>query len=374
MTSRDEILKLIIEHFIKTCEPVGSKVLKEAYGLEECSASIRSAMGMLEADGYIEKPHAAAGRVPTAKGYAYYVDHLRHGGVDETAKNALQGILSEKSKSIEEVMRQSCEVLSSMTNLASAVLGQGGKEERLVSIQLIPLGGTTASAVFVTDKGYVEHKTFVMEEGSSPERLASTVKLINDRLTGTPIGELVAKLEAMRPLLEDFLLGQEVLYDAIMGALAELQTERISVYGAKELMKQPEFQDVDSLKRLLRALEDPGRLVEGVSSGKKKDVDGVEIALGEDELEGLAIVSASVDIPSNPGVSLTLLGPKRMDYARAMATLRYFAEQLDRYFGGKGDSTWTKKKESSPAKSAGKTKKTPSSAKKKAKKANPNPR
>ena len=114
MTRRDEILKLIVEHFIKTAEPVGSKTLQEVYHLDVSSATIRNEMNALEQDGYLEKTHTSSGRVPSEKGYQYYAEHIRETGVDEQAKNALANVLSEKSKSVEEVMKEACEILSHM--------------------------------------------------------------------------------------------------------------------------------------------------------------------------------------------------------------------------------------------------------------------
>ncbi len=369
MVRRDLILKLIVERFIKTCEPVGSETLKEIYHLEVSSATIRSVMLGLEKEGFVEKPHASGGRVPTEKGYRYYVENLRDEGVDQAAKNALQCVLGAKSQSVEEVIKNACEILSNMTSLASAVLGQGSGEEELASIQLVPLGGNAASAVFVTNQGYVEHKTFMIDEKLGVDKVASSMKAISERLVGTPIGKLTGKMEAMKPILIEYLLGQEVLYDAIFAALSQLATERVSVYGKDELLAQPEFQDPARLRKMVEALDNPSALIEQLVSGRKKNVDGVEIALGKDDLEGLALVSANVALPGNPSVSLTLLGPQRMDYAKAMSTLRYFAEQLDRYFGMKGVKdpcqTASQKKESQPLSPTGSsTRKTSSSARK----------
>src|SRR5574344_2346736 len=196
MTRRDEILKLIVEHFVKTAEPVGSKTLQEVYHLSVSSATIRNEMNALENDGFLEKTHTSSGRVPSQKAYKYYVEHIRTGDVDSSAKNARANILSEKTKSVEEVMKEACEILSHMTNLASVVLGPTVNEEKLVSVQIIPLGENTATAVFVTDKGYVENKTFLIDPTLKTDEVVKTVKLLNDRLTGTPVSDLVNKMEA----------------------------------------------------------------------------------------------------------------------------------------------------------------------------------
>lgn len=367
MTRRDEILKLIVEEFIKTHQPVASKTLLQTYDLEVCSATIRSEMNSLEADGFIEKPHTSGGRIPTTAGYRYYVEHLSEGSVDQKAKNALQTVLGEKRKSIEEVMESSCKVLSEMTNLASAVLGQGTGDERLVSIQLIPLSKTTASAIFVTDGGYVENKTFVLDEKPGLEAVQKAVVLLNDRLKGTPVDELGAKMEAMKSILVDYLLGQEVIYNVFYSALAALSGSRGSIYGADALLSQPEFQDPEAMKDLMKALSNPDDLETRLSKLSKRTIGGVDVSIGHGAKNDMSVLSADVKVPGSNAVSLTLLGPTRMDYNKALATLRYFAEQLDSYFNQKGDSeAWTKqsKKKPTPKKESPSTKRTSSSEKK----------
>ena len=195
MTRRDEILKLIVEHFIKTAEPVGSKTLQQEYHLEVSTATIRNEMNALENDGYLEKTHTSSGRVPSEKGYSYYVANLRSGSVDERAKNALQTVLSERTKSVEEVIKESCEILSQMTNLASVVVGNSLEEEHLVSISIVPIGGNTATALFVTDKGYVENKTFILSQNNKMADVTKCLKILDERLKGTKISQLSKKLE-----------------------------------------------------------------------------------------------------------------------------------------------------------------------------------
>jgi heat-inducible transcriptional repressor len=234
MTRQDEILKLIVEHFIKTAEPVGSKTLQEVYHLDVSSATIRNEMNALEQDGYLEKTHTSSGRVPSEKGYQYYVSSTSgKEAVDESTKNALAERPGEKTKSVEEVMKEACEILSHMTNSASVVLGPSVDEEKLVSVQIIPLGENTATAVFVTDKGYVENKTFLIDPTLKTEEVVKTVKLLNDRLSGTPMSDLVSKMEAMKPALTDYVVGQEVIYDAILEAFAKFATDRLDPSMAK---------------------------------------------------------------------------------------------------------------------------------------------
>lgn len=335
MTRRDEILKLIVEYFIRYAEPIGSKTLVDKFKLDVSSATIRNEMNALEKLGFIEKPHTSGGRIPTEKGYQYYIDNLRTGGVDQQAKNALQTILSEKTKSVEEVMKESCEILSQMTNLASVVIGQSIDDERLASMQIIPLSNNTATAVFVTSKGYVENKTFLMNEGIRVDDVVKTVKLLNDRLVGTPLSRIVSKMEALRPALTDYMVGQEVIFEALMGAFAKLATDRMEFYGQEELYKQPEFaNDATKLRELLQFLGNPEEFKRVLNNGKTNGDVTVSIGNKQDGYENLAMVSTKINVPGDKG-TLTVLGPARMDYDKVVATLQYFAEALDEYFGGR---------------------------------------
>ena len=330
MTRRDTILKLIVEHFIKTAQPVGSQTLLDEYGLSCSSATIRNEMNALEKEGMLEKPHTSAGRIPSSEGYRYYVEHLRDERVDQRVKMALAGVLEERMQSVEEVIERSCEILSSMTNLASVVLGPKAGNEHLISVQVIPLSATTATAVFVTDQGYVENKTFVIEEGVTVEDVTKTVGLLNDRLKGTPVIDLVDKMKAMRPALTDYVVGHDVVYQALLQAFVKFAGERMNLYGKKGLMEQPEFaDDARKLRKLLELIDNPKALREAMEGGEDGGPIQFHIA-GEDD--DLAVVSAEVHVPGGKSTSISLLGPTRMDYESAVGMLRYVTQQLGEYF------------------------------------------
>ena len=345
MTRSETILKLIVEHFIKTAQPVGSQTLLDEYHLDYSSATIRAEMNGLEKDGYLEKTHASSGRVPSARGYQYYVEHLREERIDSQVKYALASVLEKKAQSAEEVIKQSCQILSNMTNLASVVLGPKANQEKLVSVQLIPLGNSNATAVFVTDQGYVENKTFMIDEGVSLEELQKSMVLLNDRLRGTPIVELVDKMEAMRPALTDYLIGQDAIYQAILEAFLRFASSRMDLYGKENLLDQPEFaEDAKKLRKVLGLLDDPEALRKALEEAPASD-DGIQVKIGspDPELGDMAIISASLTIPGGEGTSINLVGPTRMDYDKALATLRYVQEALEQYFSKEGDASWKKK-------------------------------
>ena len=337
MTRSEQILKLIVEHFIKTAQPVGSHTLLEEYHLDCSSATIRNEMNALEKEGYLEKPHTSSGRVPSPKGYKYYCEKLRGDRIDDTVKFALAGVLEKKAQSVEEVIKQSCTILADMTNLASVVLGPKVMEEHLVSIQIIPLSPTSATAVFVTDQGYVENKTFLIDGKTSLDEVVKTVALLNERLKGTPIVDLVEKMEAMKPALTDYVVGQDVIYQALLEAFLKFAEERMNLYGKDNLLDQPEFaEDAKKLRKLLGLIDDPKAFRQAMEEETSPD-SRISVHIGEGENEDVAIVSAKVNIPGGKNASISLLGPTRMDYEKAIATLDYVSKTLDEFFAEEAD-------------------------------------
>lgn len=344
MTRSESILKLIVEHFIKTAQPVGSQTLIDEYKLNYSSATIRAEMNGLEKDGYLEKTHTSSGRIPSALGYQYYVEHLREDRLDNQVKYALASILEKKALSAEEIIKQSCQILSSMTNLASVVLGPKANQEKLVSVQLIPLSSNAATAVFVTDQGYVENKTFIIDESISLEDLAKSMTLLNDRLKGTPIVDLVNKMEAMRPALTDYLVGQDAIYQAILEAFLRFASSRMDLYGKENLLDQPEFvDDAKKLRKVLGLLDDPEALRKALEEAPIEE-QGIQVKIGtpDPELGDMSIISASLMIPGGEGTSINLVGPTRMDYDKALATLKYVTQALEEYFAKEGEPSCKK--------------------------------
>ena len=329
----DRILKYIVEYFIKHAEPVGSKTLIEEYNLPYSSATIRNEMFALEKMGYIEKPHSSAGRVPSSKGYKYYCDNLRDKGVSDEIKNSIQQILNGKTQSVEETIKASCEILSHMTSLVSVFLGPDGKEERLANVQLIQVSDKTLTAIFVTDSGYVENKTFIVSETLNSKDLVDCVKLLNDRLVGTPISELVEKMESLKPILNDYIVNNDALYQAIVQTFLRFASDRLSLYGRDELFNQPEFKnDVDKLEKVLKLLGNPDAIKEEVETTDNSDVN---IKIGEiEDNPDVSVVTAKVKIGDSDSNTIALIGPRRMDYERAMSALEYLVKVLEEYFQG----------------------------------------
>ena len=338
MNRRERVLKLIVEHFIKTAEPVGSRTLIEEYKLNYSGATIRAEMNSLEQEGFLEKTHTSSGRVPSSKGYRYYIEHLRERSVSEEFKYQMQSIMDEKIRSIDDVIKESCEILSQMTSLASIVLGPNATQEKLISVQLVPISKNSATCVFITDQGYVENKTFVLNDKTSLSDVESCVKLLNDRLKGTAIAELIPKMKAIKPLLSDYVIDHDVIYQAMLEAFVGFAKDRLSVYGKEELFEQPEFEDdATKIKKLIELFESPEVFREVEEDGDNEI--SIHIAGEAKDNDDVSIISAKVKIPGQKEGSIAIVGPKRMDYDQVVSSMEYLVNELERRYATDGKET-----------------------------------
>lgn len=346
MTRKEQILKLIVQHFIKTAEPVASKTLIEKYGLDFSSATIRAEMNELEKEGYLEKTHTSSGRVPSKMGYEYYIAHLRENNIDSEIKMRLQTVMDKKISSVENVIKESCEILAHMTNLVSVVTGPNQKEEHLVSVQIIPISNNSATAVLVTDKGYVENKTFLFDENVSVDDVTSCVKLLNDRLKGTSIKDLVPKMQAIKPILSDYVIDHDVIYQAMLETFLRFASDRLELFGKDELLNQPEFKDdATRLKKIIELFDNPEKLKKELVKANKSINDNISVHIADDNKNNdMSVVSAEISFGGDNKGSISLLGPTRMDYDKAASLLEYVANMINERFNGVGGNANERRK------------------------------
>ena len=250
------IFKTIVDEFTRTAEPVGSKTLMTLLDFPCSSATIRNEMAALEAEGLLEKTHTSSGRIPSSKGYRFYVENLMEKELDEGVKNSLQKVFKERHYSLDEIVKKSCDILSDMTNLTSVVLGPDSKCQRLQNVQLIPISERSAVAIFVTDHGHTENKTFQFDEKISVEDIQNCCVILNEKLSGTPISSVVERMQEIQPLLEAHITRHEVLFQAFVNAFVRFASDNVYYSGQSNMLYQPEFADIEKLKQLMSMLED----------------------------------------------------------------------------------------------------------------------
>jgi heat-inducible transcriptional repressor len=338
LNRRQRLLKLIVEEFINKAEPVGSNTLIEKHDLPYSSATIRAEMAELEAEGYLEKTHTSSGRVPSTEGYRYYVKYLRDvNNVDDEVKDKIHQLFTQRDVAINEIIKHSCEIISQMSNLTTVMLGPDSKEERLSKVQLVSLNEQSAVAVFVTDRGHVEHKIFAIPNGISLSELESAVEIINKRITNTKLSDIIEKINAIKPLIAESIKQHELIFKAFLEAFLQFASDNVSVFGRGNLLDKPEFNtNINRLRKLVNMFENKSVWKQFGSE------DAISIQIGNEnsdvDFDDLSVVSANVSLSQNQKGKIALVGPIRMDYSKVVATLKYLQDELDRYFSEESEN------------------------------------
>jgi heat-inducible transcriptional repressor len=334
------ILSAIVDDYIRSAEPIGSRSISKRGNIGFSPATIRNEMSDLEEMGFLEQPHTSAGRIPSQKGYRYYVDHLiQHGTLSSHELDVIKLFFAEKIDRMEQVIQHVASVLSSLTNYTSIVVGPEVMSTTLKHLQLIPLNDTQAVAIIVTNTGHVENKTFTIPEGMSMSELEKVVNILNARLTGVPLIHFRTKLfTEVASELSRYASGHDRLLRELEKVVSKDEEDRIFLSGTTNMLTQPEFRDVDKVKSLLDLLEEPPLLIRLVSSSHSS---GIQVRIGaENSMEAVndcSLITATYSIGDQYLGTIGVLGPTRMEYARVMSLLDYVSKNLavvlGRWFG-----------------------------------------
>lgn len=329
LTSRQNLLlKLIIEEYIQTAHPVGSKAICERMNCS--SATIRAEMSVLEDLGLLEKTHISSGRVPSEKGYRYYVDNIMEpkelSGEDMLK---LQCIMDNKNLTISDVISKSMEIVAEMTNYTTIVLGKSSKDNLVSKVEVIPIDDNNLVAIVVTDKGHVEHKNIYIEGKVSSADISKTIELINKLIVGTPIDEVSSFLEFnVKPIISNYVKQHEVLYNAFYNAFTEFtnNVNHVNMTGRVNMLKQPEFSDAERIRDIISKFEDQSL----VNSIKEED-SGINIYIGSENNfdDDVTVIKTKYVVDGEEG-TIALIGPKRMDYDRVITLLNYINENINK--------------------------------------------
>ncbi len=325
-----EILKAIVEEYIKTARPVSSKNLCKKFKVS--SATIRNDMLDLENLGYLEKQHISSGRIPSEAGYRYYVDNLMEpkkiSGEDMLK---LQTIFSNNNLDLNGAIEKSLEIISDITNYTSVVLGSASKDNLLQKVEVIPISNNTLVAIVITDKGHVENKQVTLPNTVDIKEVQKTSELLNKMLFGTPLNDVPSRLEfEIKPIIGNYVKNYEVLYNALYEALSNVQGEKDVHWGGKtNILKQPEFNTVDDVKNIISKFESK----EIVNKIEETD-DEVKVYIGTESAldDNVTVIKTKYNTGKNEG-TLAIIGPKRMDYERVLTMLEFIKGEIEK----KGD-------------------------------------
>ena len=287
-------------------------------------------MAVLEHLGYIEKNHVSSGRVPSEKGYKYYVDNLlqpRELNGEEMLK--LQKIFHNQELQVNDAILECMEIISDITNYTSVVLGKNSKDNMLQQVNIIPLDGNQIIALVCTNKGIVENKKFNLSENIYVGEVVKTCEIINKMLVGTPIDEVSERLEFdIKPIISKTIKQYEAVYEIFHDAFDDFTKQGPNVFfsGKNNILKQPEYNNVDEIKRIVNKFDD-----EALVSKIEEDGEGINVYIGENSKfdPNVTVIKSKYKINGEEG-TIAIVGPKRMEYDKVIALLKYINEELEK--------------------------------------------
>ena len=327
---KQRVLKAVIDDYIESAEPVGSRTLARKYNLGVSPATIRNEMADLEMLGYLEHLHTSSGRVPSSKGYRFYVDGLiPPKPVSDEEKALIDRWYKGRVQRIEEVFQETARIISQVTRNVSLVLAPQMTQAHFHCLQFLPLDDRRVITVLMTDAGFIENKILAMPDGASFEDFQRMAAVINKNLAGHTLRTI--EHHSMAEIKDE--IQDQQLYEAALGiihrALDSSKRERLYLGGTTQMLAQPEFHDVEKVKDTLLMLEEV-ELMKDILHAHMGD--GLGVIIGQENedshFKDSSLITATYHLDGELLGTIAVLGPTRMEYAKAMSLLEYMNTNL----------------------------------------------
>ncbi len=329
-----KILDAVIRNYLETGEPVGSRTISKYTDLNLSSATIRNEMSDLEELGYIVQPHTSAGRIPSDKGYRFYVDHLMKEKEREVSE--MKELVIEKTEKMEQMFKQVAKLLATNTNYATLVSAPSYHMNKVKFIQLSAVNENQLLAVIVMNSNMVKNQIINLEESLDNEMLLKLNILLNSSLNGLSLQEInlgtIAKLKEQAGI-HSGIVGD--VLDTLAQTLSENEDLEIYTSGATNILKYPELSDTESVTNLLSTFEEKEELQHLVNESLLSDGEetGIQVYIGDEApvrtMKDCSIVTATYDLGEGVKGTIGIVGPKRMDYEKVVTNLKTLKSQLD---------------------------------------------
>ncbi len=331
---RAAILEAVVTEYIGTAEPVGSSHVANAPGVQVSSATVRSEMVALEREGYLVQPHTSAGRIPTDKGYRFFVDHLTGPGVlGPSQRRQVSQFFEQVHGEMETVLERASGLLSELTSYAAVVVGPSHDTATIRSVQLVGLSPLHVLLVVVLSDGAVEKRTIDLDAETAEDTLAHAGTQLSAHLVGHTLTQPWSVPASGSIQVDQLVLSARLAFDSLEGAM---ETDQVFVGGPARLAES--FDAVETVRSVLAILEQQLVVVTLLRDVLDR---GLSVAIGTEHgfepLSSCAVVVAPVSIDGQDLGAVGLLGPTRMDYARAMAAAHVVGERLGQRISGGHD-------------------------------------
>lgn len=327
---KKKVLQAIVEEYINTAEPVSSNSLTNNYGLNYSSATIRNEMADLEKNGYLDKTHTSSGRIPSEKGYRYYVDELiNDNDISLEEIKYISSKLETKVTEIEDLAKLTATTISEVTHYTTLSIGPKNDEQLIDEIKFVQLGNRMMMAVILTDTGLVKETIIKFDEDITQKQVETVNYMFNQKLKGKP-------LETIKGPLEEYLIDEmtysvnviKPIIEQIKKVLAE--DEKIYLEGANKSFELPEFNSLEVAKNFVNVLDTKELMEDMLNSGFAQDIN---VYIGneneKEELKDFSVVTFKHRVGNKDLGTIGIIGPKRMDYSKVISVMKYISKKLN---------------------------------------------
>lgn len=332
LTKRQEIiLKLIVDEYVKSAEPIGSKTLAEV--MDVSSATIRNEMSILEDLGFIEKTHTSSGRIPSERGYRYYIETIVKNLDEETDGYFEFDQIFEQGMDRDQIIHEAINLLSEATNCTAISLGPNAYHSKVKKIQLVPLSTHQALIIVITNFGYVESKQINISEDMDQSELVKVIDLLNEMLVDTPIAKVSEKLhyEIQHSHIRELMKYRETIVDSFIEAFSKFAQSRYYLTGSSNMLYQPEFNDIEKLREFISTIEN-----NEIFKIIDQDQEGISVKIGSENqitsMTDCTVISSTYNTHDGEKGTVSLVGPKRMDYRRVIPLIKYIAKHIAKLY------------------------------------------
>ncbi|MCI8867717.1 MAG: heat-inducible transcription repressor HrcA [Anaerotignum sp.] len=328
-----QILQAIINNYIETAEPVGSRTIAKKYNLGISSATIRNEMSDLEEMGFILQPHASSGRIPSDMGYRLYVDHLmQKKELGEEEQRYLQSIISRDISQIDFLMEETAKALSVLTNYTTIISEPKGQRTRMKQIRLIPLDSASVLLVIATEGNFIKNHVIKMGCVPTEEKIFDIGFCLNRLLQGCALREIDTLLVArMQEELWEYRELLPPILKAIETTMRSAEKVQLHMSGTKNILAFPEFADIQKAKSLFQALEEKDVLVTLLEESKNNDL---QVLIGSENtvqsMQDCSVITATYKMGDNTRGTIGIVGPTRMDYSQVISVLNGMVQNIEK--------------------------------------------
>lgn len=326
-----ELLKYIVQEYVATASPIGSKTIIEKYMKDISAATVRNDMAALEKAGYLEKNHTSSGRVPSTKGYKFYEKNFSNPDInDENLKIRLKKVFNNRTMSIDSIIEESCRIISESTQLPLITI-EKNSDLLLKRIDLVRINNHTAMVIVITSNGMLNKNIIHFDKESILNDISICIRIFNDRLVDCPVNEINDRVEMLKPLIQNKVKEYEFIMQEIIERVFHIKSKLIkNIHNQSSLLSIPEFQDREKLKEILQLLENTS-IWEQIALKQEQSGSSTCITFG-DEINHNDIIFAqtNIEITDNNETKFVMVAPTRVDYSKVKGLLEFIKNEFEK--------------------------------------------